>query len=87
MRSQILEVKHETPVPIVVVLNKTDLIDASVSPDGADPSSLDQSQFLCQEMVESLVTCDWDHGFVAASAKESVNIVEVLYTNIIQFLF
>ena len=33
--------------------------------------------FLCREMVESLVTCDWGHGFVSASAKENLNVVQV----------
>ena len=33
--------------------------------------------FLCCEMVESLVTCDWGHGFVSASAKDNVNVVQV----------
>ena len=29
-------------------------------------------------MVESLVTCDWGHGFVAASAKENLNVTQVI---------
>lgn len=33
--------------------------------------------FLCREMVESLVTCDWGHGFVSASAKDNINVVQV----------
>lgn len=45
----------------------------------ADASS---SSFLCQEMVESLVTCDWGHGFVPASAKNNYNVVQVTATEI-----
>lgn len=98
-RSQILEVKGPS-CPVVVVLNKTDLIRsgsvssepqtdddksenhqrASGSGSGSAPDSRaasDGGNFLCQEMVESLVTCDWGHGFVPASAKNNINVVQV----------
>ena len=77
----------------MVVLNKTDLIrsdsvssetqtddDKSERATGGGPRSRaasDGDNFLCQEMVESLVTCDWGHGFVPASAKNNINIVQV----------
>lgn len=83
-RSQILEVKGPS-CPVVVVLNKTDLIrSGSVSSEpAADDDKNDgaigggSDNFLCQEMVESLVTCDWGHGFVSASAKNNINVVQV----------
>lgn len=84
-RSQILEVKGPA-CPVVVVLNKTDLIrSGSVSSEPtADDEKNDRAvggsndgNFLCQEMVESLVTCDWGHGFVSASAKTNINVVQV----------
>ena len=84
VRSQILEVKGNSFGPIVVVLNKTDLMTSPVSEttskvdvESSSPSLKNSDDFLCQEMVESLVTCDWDHGFVPASAKDNVNIVQV----------
>ena len=87
-RAQILEVKGPS-CPVVVVLNKTDLIrSGSVSSEpqtdddkneqhGGAGGSRDGETFLCQEMVESLVTCDWGHGFVPASAKNNINVVQV----------
>ena len=42
-------------------------------------SQQSESGFLCREMVESLVTCDWGHGFVSASAKDNLNVVQVSY--------
>jgi len=98
VRSQILEVKGKSFVPIVVVLNKTDLM-ANVDVNGGQSTQSSAKvpaangsaaatktvdRFLCQEMVESLVTCDWDHGFVPASAKDNVNIVQVFQELFIQ---
>ena len=92
VRSQILEVKGNSFGPIVVVLNKTDLIASLASEttskaegDSSSPPQKDTDNFLCQEMVESLVTCDWDHGFVSASAKNNVNIVQVSLENYFYF--
>ncbi|XP_046462340.1 uncharacterized protein LOC124208534 [Daphnia pulex] len=105
-RSQILEVKGPS-CPVVVVLNKTDLIRsgsvssepqtdddksenhqrASGSGSGSAPDSRaasDGGNFLCQEMVESLVTCDWGHGFVPASAKNNINVVQVFQELFVQ---
>lgn len=115
-RAQIIEAKGPT-CPIVVVLNKRDLIrsgsesseSSAVMDDDVPPASgsrrgsgqqqrrrssfaidmEDQAavavlardtlpaDFLCPEMVESLVTCDWGHGFVPASAKTNFNVVQV----------
>jgi len=44
------------------------------------------TEFLCPEMVESLVTCDWGHGFVPASAKTNYNVVQVLIFSLSLFL-
>nr|CAH0112656.1 unnamed protein product [Daphnia galeata] len=94
-RSQILEVKGPS-CPVVVVLNKTDLIrSGSVSSSQTDDdksenqraiaaASDDANHFLCQEMVESLVTCDWGHGFVSASAKNNINVVQVFQELFVQ---
>ncbi|XP_057370037.1 LOW QUALITY PROTEIN: GTP-binding protein Rhes-like [Daphnia carinata] len=98
-RSQILEVKGPA-CPVVVVLNKTDLIrSGSVSSEpptdeeknenqaiggGGSRAGSDGGNFLCQEMVESLVTCDWGHGFVPASAKNNINVVQVFQELFIQ---
>lgn len=93
-RAQILEVKGPA-CPVVVVLNKTDLIrSGSVSSEpqtdddkneqqhgaGGSSGGSDGGTFLCQEMVESLVTCDWGHGFVPASAKNNINVVQVIHS-------
>jgi len=88
-RSQIFEIKGKS-APIVVVVNKIDLISSSfeqtVQHQPANSSdettstcthNQHKSSFLCLEMVESLVTCDWGHGFVAASAKENLNVTQV----------
>lgn len=124
-RTQILEVKGPS-CPVVVVLNKRDMIRsgsessessphqpyASSSISGGDygtedpvvpsgsrrssssgrrpsdtlmeedsPNGASSVGFLSPEMVESLVTCDWGHGFVAASAKTNHNVVQVTALN------
>jgi GTPase SAR1 family protein len=49
-------------VPIVVVGNKLDLVEEG-------------PQFtIDRETVESIVTLDWEHGYVQASAKDNVNV-------------
>jgi hypothetical protein len=88
-RSQIFEIKGKS-APIVVVVNKIDLISSSfeqtVQHQPANSSdettstcthNQHKSSFLCLQMVESLVTCDWGHGFVAASAKDNLNVTQV----------
>ena len=77
-RDQIFEMKNKS-VPIVVVVNKTDLIDeAAARGEDSKVNDAQSKSFLSLEMVESLVTCDWGHGFVAASAKDNVNVVQVM---------
>ena len=55
---------------------KNSATDGSSTSVTKEPDALSPS-FLCQEMVESLVTCDWGHGFVPASAKNNFNVVQV----------
>ncbi|XP_049847481.1 GTP-binding protein Rhes-like isoform X1 [Schistocerca gregaria] len=63
LRDQILETKAGTPAPIVVVGNKIDLAE--------------EHREVERETTESVVTVDWENGFVEASAKDNVNITEV----------
>ncbi|CAH0395044.1 unnamed protein product [Bemisia tabaci] len=63
LRDQIIEIKGSASVPIVVVGNKLDLADTSREVD--------------LDTTESLVTMDWEHGFLEASAKDNVNVTEV----------
>ncbi|CAG9824225.1 unnamed protein product [Phaedon cochleariae] len=62
LRDQIYETKCSTNVPIVVVGNKTDL---------AGDREIDTAT------TESVVTVDWENGFVEASAKDNVNVTKV----------
>ncbi|XP_047113916.1 GTP-binding protein drn-1-like [Schistocerca piceifrons] len=63
LRDQILETKGAAPAPIVVVGNKTDLAE--------------EQREVELETTESVVTVDWENGFVEASAKDDVNVTEV----------
>ncbi|KAJ9595155.1 hypothetical protein L9F63_013563, partial [Diploptera punctata] len=67
LRDHIHETKGGTSVPIVVVGNKIDLADqhreASIEVD--------------VETTESVVTVDWENGFVEASAKDNTNVSQV----------
>lgn len=63
LRDQIHETKGGTAVPIVVVGNKTDL-------------DLEERQ-VDTETTESVVTVDWENGFVETSAKDNVNVSQV----------
>ncbi|GBM40399.1 GTP-binding protein Rhes [Araneus ventricosus] len=71
LRDMILELrqKGEDPVPIVVVGNKCDLED---------------SRAVSKDITESVVTIDWENGFVEASAKENQNILQVFKTVLAQ---
>lgn len=61
LRDLILESKEAT-VPLVIVGNKCDLnVERQVS----------------RETAETVVTIDWENGFVEASAKENINIVAI----------
>lgn len=63
LRDQIHETKGGTAVPIVVVGNKVDLADERREVD--------------LETTESVVTVDWENGFVEASAKDNTNVSQV----------
>ncbi|KAF7265958.1 ras-related protein Rap-2a isoform X2 [Rhynchophorus ferrugineus] len=62
LRDQIHETKCSTNVPIVVVGNKIDL---------TGDREVDTAT------TESVVTVDWENGFVEASAKENTNVSKV----------
>ncbi|XP_024216311.2 ras-related protein Rap-2a [Halyomorpha halys] len=64
IRDQILEIKGGAQVPIVIVGNKIDLIE-------------DDSQQDLSKTTESIVTVDWENGFVETSAKENLNVTKV----------
>lgn len=61
LRDLILETKEAT-VPLVVVGNKCDL---------------EHRRQVIRETTETIVTIDWENGFVEASAKDNVNIVAI----------
>ncbi|XP_063239299.1 ras-related protein Rap-2c [Bacillus rossius redtenbacheri] len=63
LRDQIHETKKSTAVPIVVVGNKLDLAP--------------ESREVEVDTTESVVTVDWENGFVEASAKDNVNVTKV----------
>ncbi|XP_034490414.1 ras-related protein Rap-2b [Drosophila innubila] len=66
IRDQIHETKATTAVPIVVVGNKIDLI--------AEDGELREVEYAT---TESVVTVDWENGFVEASAAKNDNITQV----------
>ncbi|XP_043072019.1 ras-related protein Rap-2b [Drosophila grimshawi] len=66
IRDQIHETKATTAVPIVVVGNKTDLL--------AEDGELREVEYAT---TESVVTVDWENGFVEASAANNDNITQV----------
>ncbi|XP_055599313.1 GTP-binding protein Di-Ras2 [Uranotaenia lowii] len=66
IREQIHEIKATTAVPIVVVGNKTDLTDDD-----------DDVRQVPQDATESMVTVDWENGFVEASAKLNRNVSQI----------
>ncbi|KAK7873123.1 hypothetical protein R5R35_006351 [Gryllus longicercus] len=63
LRDQILETKAGAPAPIVVVGNKLDLAD--------------DAREVEYDTTESVVTVDWENGFVECSAKDNVNVTQV----------
>ncbi|VEN64075.1 unnamed protein product [Callosobruchus maculatus] len=69
IRDQIHETKGTTNVPIVVVGNKADL---------SGDREVDTAT------TESVVTVDWENGFVEASAKDNVNITQVFKELLVQ---
>ncbi|KAK4872643.1 hypothetical protein RN001_014672 [Aquatica leii] len=62
LRDQIHETKCSSAVPIVVVGNKTDLVG---------------NREVDTAMTESVVTVDWENGFVECSAKDNINVSKV----------
>ncbi|XP_055528522.1 GTP-binding protein Di-Ras2 [Wyeomyia smithii] len=66
IREQIHEIKATTAVPIVVVGNKTDLTDED-----------DDVRQIPQDTTESMITVDWENGFVEASAKLNRNVSQI----------
>ncbi|SPP88862.1 ras-related protein Rap-2b [Drosophila guanche] len=66
IRDQIHETKATTAVPIVVVGNKIDLL--------ADPETEREVEYAT---TESVVTVDWENGFVEASAASNENVTQV----------
>ncbi|XP_050433479.1 ras-related protein Rap-2b-like isoform X4 [Adelges cooleyi] len=63
IRDQIIETKHTSDVPIVVVGNKLDLANTD--------------RKVPYEETSCLVEVDWENGFVETSAKDNINVGEV----------
>ncbi|XP_050096921.1 ras-related protein Rap1 isoform X1 [Anopheles aquasalis] len=73
IREQIHEIKSTTAVPIVVVGNKNDLSE--------EDEDLRQ---VPRDTTESLVTVDWENGFVEASAKLNRNVTQIFKELLVQ---
>ncbi|XP_035785023.1 ras-related protein Rap1-like [Anopheles albimanus] len=73
IREQIHEIKSTTAVPIVVVGNKNDLSE--------EDEDLRQ---VARDTTESLVTVDWENGFVEASAKLNRNVTQIFKELLVQ---
>ncbi|KAL0842221.1 hypothetical protein ABMA28_014382 [Loxostege sticticalis] len=71
LRDQIHETKESTAVPIVVVGNKVDLAETGER----------QVEF---HTTESVVTVDWENGFVEASAKDNINVSQIFKELLVQ---
>ncbi|CAH2241264.1 jg3325 [Pararge aegeria aegeria] len=71
LRDQIHETKESTAVPIVVVGNKVDLAESGER----------QVEF---HTTESVVTVDWENGFVEASAKDNMNVTQIFKELLVQ---
>ncbi|CAG9783866.1 unnamed protein product [Diatraea saccharalis] len=71
LRDQIHETKESTAVPIVVVGNKVDLAETGAR----------QVEF---HTTESVVTVDWENGFVEASAKDNINVSQIFKELLVQ---
>lgn len=66
IRDQIHETKGTSAVPIVVVGNKIDLVEENT-----------ELREIDYETTESVVTVDWENGFVEASASKNENITQI----------
>ncbi|CAK1581756.1 unnamed protein product [Parnassius mnemosyne] len=71
LRDQIHEIKQSTAVPIVVVGNKVDLAETGER----------EVEF---HTTESVVTVDWENGFVEASAKDNINVSQIFKELLVQ---
>ncbi|GLH16196.1 Ras-related protein Rap1 [Gryllus bimaculatus] len=74
LRDQILETKAGAPAPIVVVGNKLDLADDAREVAPFRPPNTFTVEY---DTTESVVTVDWENGFVECSAKDNVNVAQV----------
>ncbi|XP_064478956.1 GTP-binding protein Rhes-like [Ornithodoros turicata] len=68
IHDQIVELRSGR-VPVVVVGNKVDL---------------DSDRRVRREVAETVITIDWEHGFVEASAKENTRIVNIFQQLMVQ---
>ncbi|CAM1324738.1 Uncharacterised protein g8764 [Pycnogonum litorale] len=62
IRNQILENK-KVDAPIVVVCNKSDL--------------QQENRILKRELIETVVSIDWEHAYIECSAKTNLNIISI----------
>ncbi|XP_077575246.1 rasd family member 4 [Stigmatopora nigra] len=62
LRDEILEIKADKHVPIVVVGNKADRAD---------------ERRVCGDEIVSVVEMDWNNSYLEASAKDNNNVIEV----------
>ncbi|XP_050394870.1 ras-related protein rapA-like [Patella vulgata] len=63
MREQIIAERDDENVPIVIVANKTDV--------------LEEKRIISRETAEMLVSVEWGNGYIEASAKDNINIVGI----------
>ncbi|CAG9114505.1 unnamed protein product [Plutella xylostella] len=71
LRDQIHETKDSTAVPIVVVGNKVDMAESG-------------DRKVDFHTTESVVTVDWENGFVEASAKDGTNVSQIFKELLVQ---
>ncbi|XP_055954364.1 ras-related protein rapA-like, partial [Patella vulgata] len=63
MREQIIAERDDENVPIVIVANKTDV--------------LEDKRIISRVTAELLVSVEWGNGYIEASAKDNINIVGI----------
>ncbi|GAB0099497.1 ras-related protein Rap-2b-like [Sergentomyia squamirostris] len=73
LRDQIHSTKGTSSVPIVVVGNKTDLLI-----EDSDRREMNR------ENTESVVTMDWENGYIECSAKDNENVTEIFKELLVQ---
>ncbi|KAH6943071.1 hypothetical protein HPB50_015130 [Hyalomma asiaticum] len=69
IHDQIVEL-HSAKAPVVIVGNKCDL-----------PSAM---RHVRREVAETIISIDWEHGFVESSAKDNVNIFAIFKELLVQ---